>query len=123
MGELRRGAKRGHWMWFVFPQLKGLGHSSMAEEYGIASLAEAQEYLRHPTLGTRLVDCTRLVNQVENRSVSQIFGSPDDLKFRSSMTLFTAADPHQTDFQAALDRYYGGVPDQRTLALLSAQSS
>src|SRR5690242_19627288 len=89
--ELRKGCKESHWMWFVFPQLRGLGHSSMADRYAIASREEAAAYLAHPILGPRLRECTRLVNQVEGRSIEQIFGYPDDLKFRSSMTLFAQA--------------------------------
>src|SRR3954463_10902527 len=91
--ELSRGRKETHWMWFIFPQLRGLGHSAMAHRYGIASQAEAEAYLRHPMLGPRLRECTRLVNEVEGRTIHQIFGSPDDLKFRSCMTLFSLATP------------------------------
>jgi uncharacterized protein (DUF1810 family) len=116
--ELAAGRKRSHWMWFVFPQLRGLGHSAMAQRYGIASLAEARALLAHPVLGPRLEECTTLVNAVQGRSAHEIFGSPDDLKFRSCMTLFAAARPGETPFQAALDRYFSGEPDPRTLALL-----
>ncbi|MGI4745696.1 MAG: DUF1810 domain-containing protein, partial [Janthinobacterium lividum] len=96
--ELAAGAKRSHWMWFIFPQLAGLGHSSMAKHYALASLAEAQAYLAHPALGPRLVDCTGLINAVQSRSINRIMGSPDDMKFRSSMTLFAAADPGEPSF-------------------------
>ncbi len=116
--ELRAGSKRTHWMWFVFPQLRGLGSSGMAERYAIASLDEARAYLDHPVLGERLVDCTRIVNQVERRSLGQIFGSPDDVKFRSSMTLFARAAASGRVFEEALERYCDGVPDPRTVALL-----
>ena len=119
LAELAAGRKRSHWMWFVFPQLRGLGHSPTAQFYGIASLDEARAYLQHPLLGPRLVQCTRAVLAVEGRSVHEIFGSPDDLKFRSSMTLFwRAAGSGEAAFRQALDRYCGGRPDERTLALL-----
>jgi uncharacterized protein (DUF1810 family) len=116
--ELRDGRKRSHWMWFVFPQLRGLGHSAMAQRYGIASLDEAAAYLRHPVLGPRLVECSELVNRVEGRSVHDIFGSPDDMKFHSSMTLFAAARDAAPVFQAALDKYFGGAADGSTTARL-----
>ena len=119
--ELKGGRKRTHWMWFVFPQLKGLGHSSMATFYGIASLHEARAYLTHPLLGPRLDLCTRTVLDLENGSLRQIFGSPDDAKFQSSMTLFAlaAADPVSA-FCKALDRWRGGTLDAQTLRLLEA---
>ncbi len=116
--ELAAGAKRSHWMWFVFPQLRGLGHSAMARHYGIAGLDEARAYLAHPLLGPRLVECTLLVNAVEGRSINQILGSPDDLKFHSSMSLFAAADPAAAAFREALDGHFGGVPDRGTTGLL-----
>lgn len=112
--ELRTGEKRTHWMWFVFPQIAGLGHSAMAREYAISSRAEAEAYLAHPLLGARLRECTRLVNGVEERSVGQIFGAPDDLKFHSSMTLFAEVDP-AGEFADALAKYFGGDKDQATL--------
>lgn len=117
--ELAEGRKRSHWMWFVFPQLRGLGHSAMAQRYGIATLAEAQAYLDHPVLGPRLLDCTRLVIAVEGATIHQILGSPDDMKFRSCMTLFTRARPEQPEFRAALEKHFGGAPDPATLARLS----
>ncbi|HEX2596439.1 MAG TPA: DUF1810 domain-containing protein [Luteimonas sp.] len=117
--ELCAGRKASHWMWFVFPQLRGLGHSAMAQRYGIASLDEARAYLAHPLLGPRLHDCTRRVLQVEGRSVRAIFGTPDDFKFRSCMTLFGFAAPDEDVFAQALDRYFGGEPDPRTLEQLS----
>jgi len=117
--ELRHGRKRSHWMWFVFPQLRGLGGSPMAARYGISSLEEARAYLRHDVLGPRLHECARLVNQVEGRAIGAIFGSPDDLKLCSSMTLFARATDDNQDFVALLDKYYGGSEDQLTLARLT----
>jgi uncharacterized protein (DUF1810 family) len=117
--ELADGHKRSHWMWFVFPQLRSLGRSATARHYGIGSLAEARAYLAHPVLGPRLVECTGLVNRIEGRSAHQIFGSPDDLKFRSSMTLFAQADPGAAVFRDALRRYFGGAPDALTTDRLS----
>jgi uncharacterized protein (DUF1810 family) len=116
--ELQDGRKASHWMWFVFPQLRGLGHSAMATRYGIASLDEARAYLRHPVLGPRLRECTRLLLRVEGRSIPQILGSPDDLKFRSCMTLFQRAEPDEALFADALRKYFDGAPDARTLELL-----
>jgi uncharacterized protein (DUF1810 family) len=117
--ELRQGRKQSHWMWFIFPQLAGLGHSPMAQRFAIASREEAIAYLEHGILGPRLRECTVLVNAVEGKTSREILGSPDDLKFRSSMTLFGAvsSDPQ---FSAALDKYYGGEADRRTLELLAA---
>jgi uncharacterized protein (DUF1810 family) len=116
--ELRSGRKRSHWMWFIFPQLRGLGSSPMAARYGIASLEEAREYLRHELLGPRLRECTQLVNQVQDRSISEIFGSPDDLKLCSSMTLFARATEDNQEFVELLDNYYGGQQDTLTLRRL-----
>lgn len=116
--ELSAGAKRSHWMWFVFPQLAGLGSSPMARRFAIASLDEAAAYLAHPVLGPRLVDCTGLVNAVERTPIDEIFGRPDDLKFRSSMTLFARVPGAAPVFAAALDKYFGGEPDPKTMALL-----
>ena len=118
LDELRAGRKRGHWMWFIFPQMKGLGRSAAAAYYGVGSLEEAAAYLRHPVLGPRLVECTQLVNEVEDRSIHEILGSPDDLKFRSSMTLFARAAEDDTVFRAALEKYFRGEPDPLTLELL-----
>lgn len=122
VGELRDGRKRSHWMWFVFPQLRGLGSSPMAARYGIASLDEARAYLRHDVLGPRLRECTRLVNEVQGRSVAQIFGSPDDLKLRSSMTLFARATDDNGDFVALLDKYYDGGEDPATVDRLTGRA-
>jgi uncharacterized protein (DUF1810 family) len=113
--ELADGRKRSHWMWFVFPQLRVLGRSATALRYGIGSLAEAKAYLAHPVLGPRLAECTELVNRVEGRSVHQIFGSPDDLKFHSSMTLFAAADHEAPVFREALGKHFGGALDALTV--------
>jgi uncharacterized protein (DUF1810 family) len=119
LAELRAGKKRSHWMWFIFPQLRGLGHSPTAQFYGLADLAEAQTYLRHPVLGARLHECTMAVMGAPAHSLQQLFGSPDDLKFRSSMTLFERAGSDAMPFFAqALERWCGGERDERTLALL-----
>jgi uncharacterized protein (DUF1810 family) len=106
-------------MWFVFPQIAGLGQSPMARKYAISALAEAEAYLSHPILGPRLVDCARLVNRVEGRSANDILGYPDDLKFQSSMTLFARAEPDNPLFAQALDKYFGGVRDAGTLNRLN----
>ena len=121
--ELSAGEKRTHWMWFIFPQLRGLGTSATARRFALDSLAEARAYLDHPTLGPRLIECTRLVSAIEQRTLAEIFGSPDDLKFRSCMTLFAAAadPPGRALFEAALGKYCGGEPDERTLALLASE--
>ena len=116
--ELRSGRKRTHWMWFVFPQMEGLGSSQMSQRYAISSRAEAEAYLDHSILGSRLRECTEIVNGVEGRSANDIFGSPDDLKFRSSMTLFEAVATDPAPFGTALDLYYEGESDPKTLDLL-----
>lgn len=122
--ELRAGRKRSHWMWFVFPQVQGLGSSDMARIYAIGSLDEARAYLAHPVLGPRLVACTRWVAAHEGRSLANIFGSPDDAKFSSSMTLFSiATGSESTVFDDALKAFCGGEPDRRTLALLGVLPS
>jgi uncharacterized protein (DUF1810 family) len=119
LAELRAGRKRSHWMWFVFPQLAGLGRSSTARFYGIGSVDEARAYLAHPVLARRLDLCTRIVLASDNSSLHAIFGSPDDLKFRSCMTLFSrAADDADNPFRQALDRWCDGRPDEQTLALI-----
>jgi len=118
LGELRAGAKRSHWIWFIFPQLAALGSSSTAKRFGIASLAEARAYLAHPVLGARLHECARLVVAIDGRSVDDIFGWPDNLKVRSSMTLFAHATDDNADFLAVLDKFYGAEQDARTLELL-----
>lgn len=118
VAELRAGHKRSHWMWFIFPQLAGLGSSTMAARYGITSLAEARAYLEHDVLGPRLRECARLVSQVQGRSISEILGSPDDLKLASSMTLFAHATDDNEEFRAVLKKYYGGGEDPKTVARL-----
>jgi len=117
--ELRAGRKRSHWMWFVFPQIAGLGSSSTAAHYAISSLDEARAYLRHEVLGPRLRECARLVNAIQGRSIGQVFGSPDDMKLRSSMTLFARATADNGEFVGVLARYYDGDEDPLTLQLLS----
>ena len=117
--ELRRGRKRSHWMWFVFPQIKGLGTSPTAQFYAIASRAEAAAYLEHPVLGPRLKECTQLVLDVTGRSAHDIFGSPDDLKFRSCVTLFADVATDEALFEAALRKYFNGAPDRRTVEALA----
>ena len=119
LAELRSGAKRSHWIWFVFPQLRGLGRSPTAAHYGIASLDEARAYLAHDVLGPRLAECTRLVLAIDGRSVEDIFGWPDNLKVRSSMTLFAHATDYNADFRGVLDKFYGGEEDPATVERLS----
>ncbi|MGV0812982.1 DUF1810 domain-containing protein [Mycolicibacterium boenickei] len=120
LAELRDGRKRSHWIWFIFPQLRGLGRSATAHHYGIASRQEAGAYLAHPTLGTRLRECAHLVAQIDGRSAEQIFGRPDCLKVRSSMTLFAEVAADSADFRAVLDKFYDGTGDPLTLEMLSA---
>ena len=115
--ELRLGRKASHWMWFVFPQLAGLGRSAMAQHYAIGSVEEARAYLDHPVLGSRLVECVELVLAVEGRTAHDIFGSPDDMKLRSCLTLFDSIDRNGV-FARALERYFEGKPDRATLDLL-----
>ena len=116
--ELRAGRKRSHWMWFVFPQIAGLGTSAMAQRYAIGSLAEARSYLGHAVLGPRLLAATALINGLATTSATAVLGSPDDVKFRSSMTLFAEAAADPAPFRSALDRYFRGDPDPLTLARL-----
>ncbi len=116
--ELGRGRKTTHWMWFVFPQLAGLGRSRLAKEFAISSRQEAEAYLNHPVLGLRLRECTRLVNRVDGRRIEEIFGYPDDLKFRSCMTLFAHATPDNQEFEAALTKYFAGEYDPATIERL-----
>jgi uncharacterized protein (DUF1810 family) len=115
--ELAAGQKRSHWMWFVFPQMRGLGSSPVAARFAISGLDEARAYLMHPVLGGRLRECTGLVNAAEGRSIGDIFGYPDDLKFHSSVTLFAEASDEEV-FVAALRKYFNGAPDQATIDLL-----
>ena len=116
--ELRQGRKRSHWMWFIFPQIRGLGSSPMAIEFAISCRQEASAYLAHPILGSRLRQCTELVNRIEGASIAEIFGYPDELKFRSSMTLFANSTPDNKPFEDALKKYFEGEPDPRTLERL-----
>jgi uncharacterized protein (DUF1810 family) len=117
--ELRGAQKRSHWMWFIFPQIAGLGSSPMAQQYAISGRDEALAYLQHPVLGPRLRECTALVNAAPpSVGVDAIFGYPDDLKFRSSVTLFHAVAPEETVLRDALDRFFAGKPDDATLTLL-----
>ncbi|MGI3900999.1 MAG: DUF1810 domain-containing protein [Janthinobacterium lividum] len=118
MAELSSGRKRNHWMWFVFPQIAGLGFSPMAQRYALKSLAEAKAYLAHPLLGDRLRRCTDLLLALEGKGITAILGSPDDMKFRSCMTLFGRAAPDEPRFRLALERYFAGVPDPATLERL-----
>jgi len=120
--ELRAGRKRSHWMWFVFPQIEGLGRSAMAQKYAIQSREEARAYLDHPALGARLRECAALVLAVEGRSIRGIFGDPDWLKFRSSMTLFAAVAPEETVFSRTLDKYFNGARDSATLERLRPEN-
>lgn len=116
--ELRAGMKTSHWMWFIFPQIRGLGRSPISVEYAISSRAEAQAYLQHSILGPRLKQCTQLVLDVKDRTIEEIFGSPDDMKFRSSMTLFAEVSPDANIFRRALQKYFQGIPDRLTLERL-----
>jgi uncharacterized protein (DUF1810 family) len=118
LGELRRGRKSGHWMWFVFPQIAGLGRSRTAQDYAVSGLAEARAYLAHPVLGPRLVECAEALTALPGGDPVAVLGDIDALKLRSSMTLFARADPEQPAFRAVLQQYYGGEEDPRTLELL-----
>ncbi len=121
VAELRGGRKRSHWMWFIFPQVAGLGHSAMARQYAIRSGDEAAAYLAHPVLGARLRECAALVAAIRDAPAEEIFGSPDDRKFQSSMTLFADVAPHEAVFQACLDQFYDGRADTATLDFLSRE--
>ena len=123
LDELRAGRKSSHWIWFIFPQITGLGHSGMAQKFAIASLDEAKAYLQHPVLGPRLRACTQLVLNVNGRSAEEIFSFPDNLKFRSCLTLFMTATTDNKIFKDALLKYFDGKPDQLTLDLLAQQTS
>jgi uncharacterized protein (DUF1810 family) len=121
LAELRSGRKRSHWMWYVFPQYYGLGHSSTSKRYAIKSVAEAEAYLKHPVLGPRLIECAEAVMGVEGRTAHEIFDSPDDMKLRSSATLFASVSTAGSVFERLLDKYYEGERDDQTLALLPAR--
>jgi uncharacterized protein (DUF1810 family) len=118
LAEIRRGRKQSHWMWYVFPQLAGLGTSSTAQRYALANLDEAAAYLHHPLLGPRLLECASALLRVEGRSANEIFGWPDELKLRSSLTLFALVSPAQSVFDRVLDAYFNGEHDAKTLQLL-----
>jgi len=120
LSEVRQGQKRSHWMWFVFPQYAGLGISPTSQRYAIRSVAEAEAYLRHPVLGQRLVECTDALLHVEGRSAQRIFGSPDDMKLKSSATLFAHVSSDGSVFHRVLEKYFRGERDDKTLRLLSA---
>jgi uncharacterized protein (DUF1810 family) len=118
IAELKAGRKRNHWMWFIFPQIAGLGRSEMAQEYAISSADEAAAYLAHPVLGPRLRECSALVAAIDDKQVDEIFEPPDDRKFHASMTLFAEVAPDEAVFHAGIDKYFDGMPDQATLERL-----
>lgn len=118
LSELRAGQKRSHWIWYIFPQVAGLGFSAMAQRYAIQSRAEAEAYLQHPLLGARIVECAEALLAIHDRSVEQIMGEPDDLKLRSSMTLFARVSHAESVFERVLQKYYGGGEDAKTVAFL-----
>jgi uncharacterized protein (DUF1810 family) len=118
VSELRAGRKQSHWMWFIFPQIAGLGRSDMAQRYAIVNDDEAADYLAHPVLGARLRECAGIVAALDGEDAHAIFGAPDDMKFRSSMTLFADTAPDEAVFQACIDKYFDGEPDPETLARL-----
>ncbi|WP_461114050.1 DUF1810 domain-containing protein [Spirosoma jeollabukense] len=119
LAEIRNGRKQSHWMWYIFPQLTGLGFSHMATHYAINNLAEAKEYLDHPVLGSRLIEIANAMLRIQGKTANQILGSPDDLKLRSSMTLFSLVENTDPVFQAVLDRFFSGQPDQKTITLVA----
>lgn len=121
--EIRNGRKRSHWMWYIFPQVKGLGFSSTSQLYGIANLKEAEAYLRHPVLGQRLIVVCNVLLELENTTATDIFGSPDDMKLRSAMTLFAATKDSDPVFQQVLDKYFQGKADSQTLTILNRNHS
>jgi len=121
LSELKAGQKRTHWMWFIFPQIEGLGQSEIAKRYAIKNTDEARAYLSHPILGKRLIECAEAVKAIQDRSASQIFGYPDDMKFRSSLTLFASVAGEKSIFHDLISKYYAGKPDERTIEILQAQ--
>ena len=121
LSEIRNGQKKTHWMWFIFPQLKGLGISSTADFYGITCIEEASAYLQHPVLGKHLEQIASALLELEGKTASDIFGSPDDMKLRSSMTLFSQVENAHPVFERVLDNYFKGIPDQKTLQLLHSR--
>ncbi len=118
LGELRRGRKQSHWMWYIFPQVQGLGHSFMSRRYALSGVEEARAYLAHPVLGPRLLECCRAALETGSSTPREVFGTPDDLKFRSCLTLFALADPAEPVFAELLDKFYGGKKDPQTLDIL-----
>ncbi len=120
LSEVKSGRKRSHWMWYIFPQFEGLGFSLTSRRYAIKTLDEAQAYLAHPVLGSRLVECAEAVLSVEGRSAHQIFGSPDDMKLKSCATLFARVSPGDSVFERLLDKYFAGERDERTISLLAS---
>ena len=120
LSEIRTGRKRSHWMWYIFPQIAGLGFSSTSKFYAIKDLDEAAKYLAHPTLGKRLIEISNALLAIEGRTANEIFGSPDDVKLKSSMTLFGALDDTNPVFQKVLDRYFDGAADARTLQIINS---
>ena len=123
IAELQAGRKTGHWIWFAFPQIAGLGRSEMSRFYALESLDEARAYLAHPLLGPRLIECAGAVLAIDGRSAIDIFGSPDDMKLRSSATLFARASPDGSEFHRILDKYFGGRADDKTLRLVGARNA
>ena len=123
LAELRGGQKRSHWMWYIFPQIAGLGYSSTSQYYAIKSEEEARQYLKHPVLGARLLECAETVLDVDGRSASEIFGPPDDLKLRSSMTLFAQVSDPDSLFARVIDKYFHGKRDDKTLTLLKQRKT
>ena len=123
MSEIRSGLKRSHWMWYIFPQFEGLGFSSTSRQYAIKSVAEAEAFLRHPVLGSRLLESAQATVGIEGRSAFQVFGSPDDMKLRSCATLFACISPAGSVFEQLLDKYFGGERDDKTLRLLGRRSA
>jgi uncharacterized protein (DUF1810 family) len=117
--ELKRGHKTGHWMWFIFPQIAGLGNSEMSRRFAIGSVREAEEYLKHPVLGARLRECADLVLKVSGKSAYEVFGTPDDMKFRSCMTLFSEVENESSVFEDNIRKYFGGMRDKRTLGIFT----
>jgi uncharacterized protein (DUF1810 family) len=123
ISEIRSGRKRSHWMWYIFPQFEGLGFSATSRQYSIKSVAEAEAYLRHPVLGPRLLECAQAAVAIEGRSALDVFGSPDDMKLRSSATLFASVSPAGSVFEQLLERYFAGQPDEKTRRLLARASA
>ena len=121
--EIRNAKKTTHWMWFIFPQIQGLGHSSTAKYYSIKSIEEAKEYIAHPVLGTRLIECSMIIFHIDNKSAHDIFGYPDDMKLRSCMTLFNFVAPEQKVFTDVLQKYFAGEADEKTIAIFKQMNN